>query len=80
MKNKKNAIKGKIPLYKFIGNIVLTNLTNFVIKLKFSDCHTGYWVYRVDVLKKINIKNMTNTLNFDQETRFEFLKKCISYI
>ena len=27
---KKNALKGKMPIYKFIGNIVLTSLFNFV--------------------------------------------------
>ena len=34
MVKKINAIKGKMPLYKFIGNIILTKFYNFAKKNK----------------------------------------------
>ena len=41
MLDKKKAIKGGVPLYKFIGNIVLTKIFNFICKTNFTDAHTG---------------------------------------
>lgn len=75
MKNKKDALKGRMPIYKFIGNILLTKITNILLRSNFSDCHTGYWIYSTNALKKININDMTNSLNFDQQMRFKFIKK-----
>ena len=51
MLNKSMALKGKMPLYKYMGNIVLTKIFNFLFNTKFTDCHTGYWAYD---LKKVN--------------------------
>ena len=34
MIRKRNALEGKMPLYKFIGNIVLTKWFNFVFSTK----------------------------------------------
>ena len=53
MVKKINAIKGKMPLYKFIGNIILSKFFNLLYGTSFTDCHTGYWTYN---LKKIDKK------------------------
>ena len=45
MKIKKSALKGGMPIYKFIGNIFLTKLFNIFYNTSFTDCHTGYWFY-----------------------------------
>ena len=37
---KKNAIKGNMPFYKFIGNIFFTKLFNILYSSHFTDCHT----------------------------------------
>ena len=47
MINKKNALKGNMPLYKFIGNIFLTKLFNIIYSTSYTDCHTGYWIYNL---------------------------------
>ena len=52
MKFKKNALKGGMPLYKFIGNIFLTKFFNIIYKTSFTDCHTGYWVYDLKKIQK----------------------------
>ena len=71
MKNKKKALNGGMPIYKFLGNIFLTKCFNFFYQKEFTDCHTGYWLYN---LKKIN-KNWINNLNdgylFDLEMRLK---------
>ena len=51
MINKNKALKGNMPIYKFIGNIFLTYLTNLITKKDFTDCHSGFWAYRVNILK-----------------------------
>ena len=48
----KNALKGNMPLYKFIGNIFLTKLFNIIYSTNYTDCHTGYWIYNLQYLNK----------------------------
>jgi hypothetical protein len=74
MINKKNALKGGMPLYKFIGNIFLTNVFNFFYNTKFTDCHTGFWIYNLSILKKINYNQVTNSFNFDNQLRIKLIK------
>lgn len=66
----KNAMKGNMPVYKLLGNIVLTKFYNFLFKTKFSDCHTGMWAYNLDLLKKKKFNLLCNDFNFDQEFRY----------
>ena len=42
------ALKGGMPLYKFIGNKVITFFQNFLLLTNFSECHSGYRAYRVN--------------------------------
>ena len=53
MQNKSGAIKGGMPIYKFIGNIVLTKIFNILYKTNFTDCHTGLWGYNLKIFKSI---------------------------
>ena len=78
MKIKKNAIKGKMPIYKFIGNIILTFLFNKIYSTRFSDCHSGYWIYDLKYINKKFYKNLTNSINFDNQLRIEMVKKGLS--
>ncbi|HCR85264.1 MAG TPA: glycosyltransferase family 2 protein, partial [Alphaproteobacteria bacterium] len=52
MVNRKDALKGGMPLYKFLGNIFLTSFQNFVLGLKLGEFHTGYRAYNVSALKQ----------------------------
>ena len=67
MIKKKNALKGGMPLYKLIGNIILTKIQNFLLKTKLSEYHTGYRIYSVKSLKKIPFHFNTNDFHFDTE-------------
>ena len=70
-----NALKGKMPIYKFLGNIFLTSIFNLVFKTQFTDCHTGMWAYKVSALKKINFDKIDNGYNFDSQLRINFVNK-----
>lgn len=70
----KDALKGGMPLYKFIGNRVLTFIQNLIIGSKMSEFHSGYRSYRVSMLKKINYQKNTNNFHFDTEIIYQMLK------
>ena len=75
MKNKKNALKGGMPMYKFIGNIVLTKIFNLLYGTSFTDCHTGYWIYDLKKIKKQWFKKFDNGFLFDLDTRIQLVKQ-----
>ncbi len=74
MKNKNSALKGGMPIYKFIGNIFLTKLFNLIHGTSFTDCHTGYWLYDLKSLKMKQIRNFDNGFLFDLDMRINLLK------
>lgn len=63
----KGALKGGMPLYKYIANRFLTLTQNLMIGQKLSEYHTGYRAFSADVLKKINYQNNSNDFIFDNE-------------
>ena len=69
MIKKSVAIKGGMPIYKFIGNVVLTKIFNILCKTNFTDCHTGFWGYNLKIFRSINLNNMDDGFNFDNTTR-----------
>ena len=75
MTKKINALKGKMPIYKFIGNIFLTGLFNMIHKTKFTDCHTGYWAYNLRLIKKKTFKNLDDNFCFDIDLRLQLVSK-----
>ena len=49
---KKRALKGGMPFYKFIGNIILTKSQNILLGTNLAEFHSGYRIYKVNSLKK----------------------------
>ena len=74
MISKRNALKGNMPFYKFLGNIFLTKLFNVIYSTNFTDCHTGYWIYNFKYIKKKILSSLTNTFNFDNQMRINLIK------
>ena len=74
MINSINALKGGMPLYKFLGNIALTFFQNLVLSSNLSEFHSGYRSYKVSSLKKTKFKSNTNDFHFDTEIIIQFLK------
>ena len=63
----KGALKGGMPLYKYISNRFLTLFQNIMMNQKLSEYHTGYRAYHKDVLKKINYSQNSDDFIFDNE-------------
>ncbi len=67
------ARAGGMPLYKYIGNKVLTRFQNRILGTAFSEFHSGYRVYRVAALRKIPFDLNTNGFHFDTEIILQLL-------
>ena len=73
MLEKGAALKGGMPLYKFIGNKVLTKFENIMLKSSLSEFHSGYRVYSVKALKKVPFHLNTLDFHFDTEIIIQFI-------
>lgn len=61
------ALEGGMPLYKFLGNRVLTRIQNRLSGLNLSEYHSGYRLYSTDALRRIPFESFTNTWHFDTQ-------------
>jgi glycosyltransferase involved in cell wall biosynthesis/2-polyprenyl-3-methyl-5-hydroxy-6-metoxy-1,4-benzoquinol methylase len=61
------ALRGGMPLYKFIGNRILSGFQNRMLGMSLSEFHSGYRVYSVAALEKIPFPLNTNDFHFDTE-------------
>jgi glycosyltransferase involved in cell wall biosynthesis len=61
------ALKGGMPLYKFIFNRCLTLFQNILMNQKLSEYHTGYRAYSAEVLRAVNYNLCSDDFVFDNE-------------
>lgn len=61
------ALKGGMPLYKYIFNRMLTLIQNLMLGQKLSEYHTGYRAFSAEVLRKINYKDNSDNFVFDNQ-------------
>lgn len=61
------ALKGGMPLYKFIFNRMLTLFQNIMMGQKLSEYHTGYRAFSANVLKSVNYNICSDDFVFDNE-------------
>jgi glycosyltransferase involved in cell wall biosynthesis len=73
MLNKRDALKGGMPKYKWIGNQTLTFLQNKLTKQNLSEWHSGYRAYTIEALRKLNLGNLSNGFRFDTQIILELL-------
>jgi len=58
---------GGMPLYKYVGNRVLTRFANRVAGLQLTEWHSGYRAYRVSALEDIPFESNSDGFDFDTE-------------
>lgn len=63
----KGALKGGMPLYKYIANRFLTLTQNILVNHKLSEYHTGYRAFSLDVLKGIKFMENSDDFVFDNQ-------------
>lgn len=63
----KGALKGGMPVYKYIANRLLTFFQNVLMGQKLSEYHTGYRAYTGAVLRSIDYEKLSDDFVFDNE-------------
>jgi len=63
----KGALKGGMPLIKYLANRGLTFFQNVMMNAKLSEYHTGYRAFSREVLEKINYNANSNNFVFDNQ-------------
>ena len=61
------ALKGGMPLYKYVINRLLTFIQNILMGQKLSEYHTGYRAFSSDIFNNINIEHNSDDFVFDNE-------------
>jgi len=63
----KGALKGGMPMYKYIFNRCLTLFENILLNEKLSEYHTGYRAFSADVIRSIDFTYNSDDFVFDNE-------------
>lgn len=61
------ALKGGMPLYKYIGNKILTRYQNAMAGLSLSEWHSGYRAYRTSTLASLPLATYSDGFDFDTQ-------------
>jgi glycosyltransferase involved in cell wall biosynthesis len=61
------ALKGGMPLYKYIANRFLTLFENLALRVKLSEYHTGYRAFSRKVLETLPLDENSDDFIFDNE-------------
>jgi glycosyltransferase involved in cell wall biosynthesis len=67
------ALRGGMPLYKFLGNRVLTWFQNRLLGSRLSEFHSGYRIYATRALRQVPFALNTNDFHFDTEIIVQLL-------
>lgn len=69
------ALKDGMPVYKYVGNRVLTTVQNRLLGMNLTEFHSGYRVYSVSALKQLPFEYNTDDFHFDTEIIIQFAMK-----
>ncbi len=67
MMEKGSALRGGMPLYKYVGNRILSTFENMMLEMDLTEFHSGYRAYSVHALAKIPFENNTDDFHFDTQ-------------
>jgi glycosyltransferase involved in cell wall biosynthesis len=61
------ALKGGMPIIKYVANRLLTFIQNLLLNQKLSEYHSGYRAFSAEALKSISYKNYSDDFVFDNQ-------------
>jgi glycosyltransferase involved in cell wall biosynthesis len=67
IRSRRETLSGGMPFYKYAFNRVLTASENIVFGQNLGDFHSGFRVYRREVLERINYRENSDDFVFDLE-------------
>lgn len=62
-----HAVRGGMPLWKYVANRFLTFVENLLLSAKLSEYHTGYRAFSRELLEKLPIEVNSNDFVFDNQ-------------
>jgi glycosyltransferase involved in cell wall biosynthesis len=68
------ARRGGMPLYKLVGNRVLTRFQNAVVGTELSEWHSGYRAYSVEALRRIPFERNADGFDFDTQIILQLIE------
>ncbi len=75
MIDKRAALAGGMPFYKWIGNQILTAFQNRMLRTTLSEFHTGYRLYATRTLAQLPFERNTDDFHFDTEIIIQLILK-----
>jgi glycosyltransferase involved in cell wall biosynthesis len=67
IRSRREALAGGMPLYKYISNRFLTACENFALGQNLGDFHSGFRVYRREVLERVPFERNSDDFVFDTQ-------------
>jgi glycosyltransferase involved in cell wall biosynthesis len=67
------ALRGGMPLWKYLANRFLTFLENMLLGAKLSEYHTGYRAFSREILQRIPLSANSNDFVFDNQMLAQIL-------
>jgi glycosyltransferase involved in cell wall biosynthesis len=67
IRSRDEALKGGMPKYKYLSNRILTAIENMALGQNLGDFHSGFRVYRREVLEQIPFQNNSDDFVFDTQ-------------
>jgi glycosyltransferase involved in cell wall biosynthesis len=67
------ALKGGMPLWKYVSNRALTFAENVLLGAKLSEYHTGYRAFSREVLETLNLEHNSDDFVFDNQMLAQIL-------
>ena len=74
MIHRADALRGGMPLYKWLGNQVLTVIENRMLGSRLSEFHSGYRAYKVDALRSIPFRLNADGFHFDTDILIQLIR------
>jgi glycosyltransferase involved in cell wall biosynthesis len=74
MLNRRSALSGGMPFYKWVANQIVTSLENRILGASLSEFHTGYRAYNCHLLSRIPFELNTNNFHFDTEIIIQIIR------
>ena len=69
------ARAGGMPLYKYVGNKILTTAQNLLLGTRISEFHSGYRAYSCRALAAVDLPSLTDGWHFDTQIILAFLRR-----
>ena len=69
------AIRGGMPIYKYVANRVLTLFQNLCTGAKLSEYHTGYRAFSAEVLQAVDLERNSDDFIFDNQMLAQIIYK-----